>query len=161
VYREVTFERTLDGNKQDATIRPSVRRMIVLKPTELKDTLPRPVPFSPDGPLTVGELDLVRTDMFNPAQVPGLLAPNAVKPGPTWKAYPAAVGEIKNLEKVEEGEITVEFVAVVKLNGKQMARLKVSGTVRGVDEDGPSRQKFEGTAFYDLNAGLLTYLSVK
>jgi hypothetical protein len=161
VYREVAFERTLDGNKQDASIRPSVRRMVVMKPIELKDTLPRPVPFSPDGPLTVGELDLVRTDMFNPAMVPGLLPPNAVKPGATWKASAVAVGELTNLEKVEDGSITVEFVGIVRPNGKQLARLKISGTVRGVDEDGPSRQKFDGTAYFDLDAGLLTYLSVK
>ena len=34
-----------------------------------------PRPFSPDGPLTWGEIDVVRTDVFNPAAIPGLLPP--------------------------------------------------------------------------------------
>jgi hypothetical protein len=161
VYREAAFERTQDGVKLEASIRPSVRRMVIYRPLELKDALARPVPFSPDGPLTFGELDVVRTDVFNPALIPGLLPPNAVKPGATWKAAAAAVAELTNLEKVDEGSLTIEFVGIVKPNGKQLARLKVGGTVRGVDEDGPSRQKLDGTAYFDLDAGLLTYLSLK
>jgi hypothetical protein len=161
VYREVGFERTLGALKQDATIRPSVRRMVVIRPLALKDALPRPVPFSPDGPLTLGELDIVRTDVFNPALVPGLLPTGAVKPGASWKASAVAVGELTNVEKVEEGAVAVEFVGVAKPGGKNLARLKIAGTVRGVNEDGPCRHKIEGTAYFDLDANLLTYLSVK
>jgi hypothetical protein len=160
-YREVAFERTLGALKQDATIRPSVRRMVVIRPLALKDALPRPVPFSPDGPLTLGELDIVRTDVFAPALVPGLLPAGAVKPGAKWKASAVAVGELTNLEKVEDGAVTVEFVGVAKPGGKSLARLKISGTVRGVNEDGPCRHKIDGTAYFDLGAHLLSYLSVR
>jgi hypothetical protein len=160
-YREVAFDRALGDIKQDASIRPSVRRMVVIRPKALKDALARPVPFSPDGPLTLGELDIVRTDVFAPALVPGLLPPGAVKPGATWKASADAVSELTNVEKVEEGGVTVEFVGIAKPGGKQLARLKVSGTVRGVNEDGPCRHKLDGTAYFDLDANLLTYLSVK
>jgi hypothetical protein len=161
MYREVAFEKTIDDVKLDAGIRPSVRRMVVLKPIEQKDSLPRPVPFSPDGPLTLGELEIVSIDIFNPTLVPGLLPPNAVKPGQSWKASAAAIGELTNLEKVEEGSVAVEFVGIVKPNGKELARLKIAGIVRGVDKDGPSRHKLEGTAYFDLNARLLTYVSMK
>jgi hypothetical protein len=47
------------------------------------------------------------------------------------------------------------------VSGKSLARLKISGTVRGVNEDGPNRQKLEGTAYFDLDASVLTYLSVR
>lgn len=163
IYRDVMFERTIDNMKQDASIRSSVRRMVVLKPipAEQKDSLPRPVPFSPDGPLTLGELEIVSIDMFNPSLVPGLLPPNAVKPGQSWKASTAAIGELTNLEKVEEGSVAVEFVGIAKPAGKQLARLKISGSVRGVDKDGPSRHKLDGTAYFDFSAGLLTYVSMK
>ncbi len=154
-YREVEFERTVGGAKQDAGIRPSVRRMVVIKAGERK------APFSPDGPMTWGELDVVRTDVFNPALIPGLLPPNAVKPGQAWKASAAAVAELTDMEKVEEGAIAVEFVGATKVGGKQLARLKIGGTVRGVNEDGPNRQKLDGTAYFDPEAGILTYLSVK
>lgn len=154
-YRDVSFERTVGEVKQDAGIRPSVRRMVVIKAGERK------APFSPDGPLTWGEIDVVRTDVFNPALVPGLLPTGAVNPGQSWKASSAAVAELTDMEKVEEGAITVEFVGTPKLNGKPMARLKLSGTVRGVNEDGPNRQTVEGTAYFDLESNCLTYLSVK
>lgn len=154
-YREVEFARTVGDVKQDAGIRPSVRRMVVIKSGEKK------APFSPDGPLTWGEIDVVRTDVFVPGLVPGLLPPNAVKPGATWKATAAAVAELTDLEKVEEGAVTVEFVGIAKLDAKRLARLKLSGTVRGVNQDGPSRQKIDGTAYFDLDANILSYLSVR
>ncbi len=154
-YRDVEFERTVGEAKQDAIIRPSVRRMVVIKSGSRK------APFSPDGPMTWGELDVVRTDVFNPALIPGLLPTAPVKPGQSWKASAASVAELTDMEKVEDGAIAVEFVGVAKVGGKQLARLKISGTVRGVNEDGPNRQKLDGTAYFDPESGILTYLSVK
>lgn len=154
-YRTVSFERTVGEAKQDAGIRPSVRRMVLIKSGARK------APFSPDGPLTWGEIDVVRTDVFTPVLVPGLLPPNAVRPGQSWKASAAAVSELTDMEKIEDGAITVEFVGVAKLNERRLARLKLSGTIRGVNEDGPNRQKIDGTAYFDLDSNVLTYLSVK
>lgn len=154
-YREADFKRTVGTNAQDAGIRPSVRRMVVIRAGD------RRAPFSPDGPLTWAEIDVVRTDVFNPAAVPGLLPPGPVKPGQTWKVTAAAVAELTDMGKVDEGGLTVEFVGVTAVEGKRVARLKVSGTVRGVNEDGPNRQKLDGTAFFNLDAGMLTYLSVR
>jgi hypothetical protein len=154
-YREVEFERTIGDTKQDAGIRPSVRRMVIIRSGQRK------APFSPDGPLTWGEIDVVRTDVFNPALIPGLLPRDPVKPGQSWKASAASVAELTDMEKVEDGALTVELVGVTRVAGKRVARLKVSGTVRGVNEDGPNRQKLDGTAYFDLDGGILSYLSVK
>ncbi|HEX4609969.1 MAG TPA: hypothetical protein VH092_17380 [Urbifossiella sp.] len=155
VYHEVEFRRMVGTTVQDAGIRPSVRRMVLIRAGD------RRAPFSPDGPLTWGEIDVVRTDVFTPAAVPGLLPAGPVKAGQKWPASPAAVAELTDMEKVDEGGLTVEFVGVTAFDGKRLARLRVSGTVRGVNEDGPNRQKLEGTAFFDLDAKLLTRLSVK
>ena len=154
-YREVDFDRTIGSAKQDAGLRPSVRRMVIIKSGTRK------APFSPDGPLMWSEIDLVRTDVFNPALIPGLLPENPVKPGASWKASASAVSELTDMEKVEEGSITVEFVGVVRPGGKSLARLKITGTVRGVNADGPNRQKFDGTAYFDFDAKIVTYLSVR
>jgi len=154
-YREVEFTRTLGDTTQDAGIRPSVRRMVIIKSEN------RRAPFSPDGPLTWGEIDVVRTDVFNPSVVPGLLPVGPVKKGQTWKASAAAVSELTDMEKVEEGEITVEFLGEITVDKKRVARLKIAGTIKGVNEDGPNRQKLEGTAYFDLEANMLTYLSLK
>jgi len=154
-YREVEFKRVVGTNLQDAAIRPSVRRMVVIRSNGNR------APFSPDGPLTWGEIDLVRTDVFNPAAVPGLLPNGPVKPGQSWKASDAAVAEITDMQKVDEGGLTVEFTGMTTLSGKAAAKLRLSGTVRGVNEDGPSRQKLEGTAYFLTESGLLSYLSIK
>ena len=154
-YRDVEFKRTMGSTTQDTSIRPSVRRMVV------RAANGKNVPFSPDGPLTFGEIDVVKSDVFSQVAVPGLLPAGAVRPGQTWKASPAAVTEITGMEKVEAGDLTVEFVGVTVVDRKRVARLKVTGSVRGVDQDGPGRLKLDATAYFDLDARLLTYLSVK
>jgi hypothetical protein len=154
-YREVDFLRKTGSNQQEAGIRQSVRRLVIIKSEN------RRAPFSPDGPLTWGEIDVVRTDVFNPVVIPGLLPVNAVRKGQTWKASAAAVAELTDMEKVESGEITVEFEGVTEIDKRHVARLKLSGTIRGVNEDGPNQQQLEGHAFFDLDAGLLSYLSLK
>jgi hypothetical protein len=155
VYREVEFARRLGDTAQEAGVRPSVRRMVVVRSGN------RRAPFSPDGPLTWGEIDVVRTDVFNPAMVPGLLPAGPVKRGQTWKASAAAVAELTDLQEVEAGEVTVEFLGVTEVEGRRVARLKVSGSVRGLNEDGPNLQRLEGTVYFDLEAGLLSYLSLR
>jgi hypothetical protein len=154
-YREVDFQRKTGSNQQDAGIRQSVRRMVIIKSAN------RRAPFSPDGPLTWGEIDVVRTDVFNPVVIPGLLPTAPVRKGQSWKASAAAVAELTDMEKVESGEITVELEGVTEIERRQVARLKISGAIQGVNEDGPNQQKLEGHAFFDLDAGLLTYLSLK
>ena len=57
----IDLDRTVGDKPQEATLRPSVRRLVILR------TGHREVPFSPDGPLTWAEIDLVRTDVFTPA----------------------------------------------------------------------------------------------
>jgi hypothetical protein len=155
IYREADFVRVVGGATQDAGIRPSVRRMVIIK------TDGRRAPFSPDGPLTWGEIDVVRTDVFNPAVVPGLLPAGPVKKGQTWKVSTAAVAELTDMEKVDSGEIAIELIGVTEIDRKRVARLKLSGIVKGVNEDGPNEQTLDGTAFFDLDAGVLTYLSIK
>jgi hypothetical protein len=154
-YREVAFVRTLGDFTQDAGIRPSVRRMVVIQADN------RRAPFSPDGPLTWGEIDVVRTDVFNPTLVPGLLPAAPVRIGQTWTATGAAVTELTDLRKVESGELTVELLGVTTVQQRRVARLKITGTIRGINDDGPNCQKLEGTAYFDLDGKFLSYLSLK
>ncbi|OWK34465.1 hypothetical protein [Fimbriiglobus ruber] len=156
VYRETEFARTIDGKEQKADIRPAVRRMVVLRSERGKK-----VPFSPDGPLTWSEIDLIRTDLFSLALVTGLLPAKPVSPGDKWNASPNAVGDLTDFDPIEEGGLVVEFLSVVTLNNKKYAKLQISGTVKGVTDDGPSRQQLSGTAYFDLEANRLTYLNLK
>src|SRR5439155_13817583 len=154
IYRRVDLDRTVGDKPQDVTIRPAVRRMVILR------TGHREVPFSPDGPLTWSEIDLVRTDVFTPALI-GLLPERAVAPGDRWPAAAAAVEELTDLEKIEEGSLECRFDEITSLAGRRLARVRLVGSVRGVNEDGPNRQQFDGYYYFDLTSNPLPYLSLE
>lgn len=154
-YRTVDFSRTVGGREQKADIRPEVRRMVVMRSDKGKKA-----PFSPDGPLAFDDIDVVKSDLFCPALVPGLLPAKAVTAGTRWRATDEAVADLTDLEKVEGGGLDVEFVGVIESNKRKYAKLSLSGTVKGTSEDGPSRQQIDGTAYFDLEANRLSYLKL-
>jgi hypothetical protein len=47
------------------------------------------------------------------------------------------------------------------LGGRRLARVTFVGTVRGVSEDGPSRQQLDGFYYFDLESSHLSYLTLK
>ena len=130
-------------------------RLVVLRSENGKKA-----PFSPDGPLLWSEIDAVKHDIFTPVLVAGLLPRDEVKPGAKWTASPAAIAELTDLDTVAEGGLAVEFSTVVTLNERKLAKLTITGSVRGTNEDGPTRQKLDGTAYFDLAAGRLAYLKL-
>jgi hypothetical protein len=154
ICRKMDFQRKVGNQPQQSSLRPAVRRLVVLRLQNAE------VPFSPDGPLTWGEIDLVRTDVFTPA-LTGLLPDRAVRPGDRWPAGAAAVQELTDLERVEEGQIECRFEQVTVVERRRFARIALSGTVRGVNEDGPSRQKLDGYFLFDLESQHLSYLSLR
>jgi len=143
VYKQIDFRRTTGDRTQQVTLRPEVRRLVLVR----KDNLE--VPFSPDGPLTWGELDIIRTDVYSPALV-GLLPTEAVQPGASWPATADAIKELTDLDAIDQGSVDVSFVQVTTFNNRRLAQLRLKGAVKGVNEDGPNRQSFEGTAYFDL-----------
>jgi hypothetical protein len=154
IFRRIDFQRRIGDRPQETTIRPSVRRMVVLR---LKNA---EVPFSPDGPMTWGEIDLVRTDVFTPA-LAGLLPDKAVRPGEHWIATTSAVQELTDMERIDEGQVECRFEQITTLSGRRHARVAFTGTVRGINEDGPNRQQLDGYLFFDLESNHLSYVSLK
>ena len=115
ICRRVDFQRTVGDSKQEATIRPAVRRLILLRHNNQE------VPFSPDGPLTWGEIDQVRTDVFTPALV-GLFPANAVRVGERWTAANTAIQELTDLERIEESKIECRPLAATKAGRMTVVR---------------------------------------
>ena len=148
-----TLRRTVGNQPQQSTIRPQARRLVLLRLGQAE------VPFSPDGPLTWAEIDLVRTDVFTPA-LAGMLPVGAVRPGDRWQASREAVQELTDLEKIDEGELTCKFEGLVTVGNRRHARVNFNGSVRGLGEDGPSRHQLDGYFFFDLESNHLSYLSV-
>jgi hypothetical protein len=153
IYRRLEMARQLGEQPQKSSLRPEVRRQVILRQNNLK------APFSPDGPLLWGEIELVRRD-FTPA-LTGLLPEYAVRVGDRWTASAAAVEELTGVEKVEDGKIDCRLEEVAVLAGRRHARVSLKGTVRGVNEDGPTRHQVDGYLFFDLESNHLSYLSFK
>lgn len=153
LYRRTDLQRTIGGKPQESSIRPNVRRMVIMRSGH------KEVPFSPDGPLTWHEIDLVRTDVFTPA-LAALLPDRPVSVGDRWPAGPAAVEELTDIDKVEDGGLECRFDEVTTLAGRRLARIRLTGTVRGVNEDGPNKQALDGYFYFDLGSNHLSYLSV-
>ncbi|HEX4592015.1 MAG TPA: hypothetical protein VH120_18925 [Gemmataceae bacterium] len=154
IYRRVELERTVDDQSQETTLRPAVRRLVILRNGH------REVPFSPDGPLTWGEVHLISKDVFTPMLATALLPERSVSPGDRWQAKPGAAQELTDLEQIEGG-LECRFVEITTLAGRWLARVNFAGTVRGVSEDGPSRQALDGFYYFDLESSHLSYLSLK
>src|SRR5262249_2691925 len=122
IFEKVELKRTIGEQEQATTIRPGVRRQVILRKAN------REVPFSPDGPLQWEEIDLVRTDVFTPALV-GLLPPNPVKPGDSWDAASAAIQELTDYEKPPAEKVRCTFAGYENEGGaKRYAVIRFEGT---------------------------------
>jgi hypothetical protein len=153
ICRRTEVRRTIGSREQENSLRQAVRRLVLLRNGNTE------VPFSPDGPLLWGEIDLVRTDVFTPA-LRGLLPERAVKVGDTWTAAEAAVQELTDL-RIEDGKIECKLEEMTTLEKRRHARIAFRGTVAGKSEDGPSRQQLEGYLFFDLESNHLSYLFLR
>jgi hypothetical protein len=152
IYRQMDFKRTVGDQKQASSIRGNVRRMVLIKLKQAE------VPFSPDGPLTWGEIDLVRTDVFCPA-LQGLLPTKEVRIGERWDADVRAVEELTDLEQ-SKGNLECRLQEVVVRGGRRFAQVGFTGKITGVNDDGPNRQELEGYFYFDLQSNYLSYLYV-
>ena len=153
--QRVDFRRTVGDRPQESSLRPAVRRLVLLR--EARD---KKAPFSPDGPLTWGEIDLIRTDTFVPALL-GLLPAEAVKPGENWVAGTEAVQELTGLLSLDEGKLECRLEQITPPGQPRQARVALAGTVRGMTADGTSRQQLKGHYLFDLENGRLTYLELR
>ncbi|MFO0930587.1 MAG: hypothetical protein U0736_26740, partial [Gemmataceae bacterium] len=150
-YDKMEFRRTLAGQPQELTLRPEVRRQVLLRKGNTE------VPFSPEGPLTWGEIDAVRTDVFIPA-LTGLFPTKPVQVGDRWTADTMAVQELTDLEKINNGTLECRLERVE--SGGRRARVTFNGIIRGVGEDGPVRHRLQGTYHFDLVDGYLADLTL-
>ena len=140
------FKRTLAGQKQELSLRPAVKRLVVTRRGHVENG------FSPDGPLTWGELDVIRTDVFIPA-LAGLLPARAVAEGDRWDATVAAAQELTDLEKVDSGGIECRLEKISKAGKRRLAKVSFKGTVKGVGEDGTATHRVEGSFHHDIEGG--------
>ncbi|MGH7221692.1 MAG: hypothetical protein ACRELF_00525, partial [Gemmataceae bacterium] len=149
--RRTDFRRTIGDRPQENSLRPEVRRLILLRQKN------KEVPFSPDGPLMWGEIDLIRTDVFTPA-LAGLLPGHAVRRGDRWSATQSAIQELTDQDRIEEGSLECRLEQLTTVEKRRHARISFHGAIRGANEDGPNRQELDGYFYFDLQSNHLSYL---
>lgn len=152
-YRNIDFRRTVGDRPQEISLRPEVRRLVLMKKGHAK------VPFSPDGPLTWNEIDMLRTDIFIP-ELGGLLPGRAVKPGDIWAVRESTIVELTDMEKIERGTLNAKFETEETIGGRRVAHITLRGELTGINEDGPNRQRINGRMYFDLKGEFISYLSI-
>jgi hypothetical protein len=154
LYRKIDLQRKIGQRDQKTTLRPEVRRLVLVRKPDAK------MCFSPDGPLIWNEIDLVRADVFIPA-LTGLLPEQAVKPGDRWKGNLAAMQELTDLEGIsDDSKIDLRLDQVTTINGRRYARVELTGVVKGTNEDGLNRQHLDAYFLFDLESQHLAFLSL-
>ncbi len=153
-YKRMEFSRKTAGNEQQSSLRDSVRRLVVIRHKQME------VPFSPDGPLLWGEIDLIRTDVFAPALV-GLMPDSVVSIGDQWRASDTAIKELTDLQKIDSSQLVCKFQSITNFGRRRFARVSLAGKVQGLGEDGKARHDLDGFCLFDLDSKRLSYLSLQ
>lgn len=153
-YQTLDFERKVGGEPQRTRLRPEAARLVILRHNQYE------VPFCPAGPLTPGEIELVRTDVFTPA-LAGLFPAQAVMVGESWRADTVAIQELTDLDKIEKADLKCTFERITTLLGRRNAHVKFEGKAKGVGEDGNALHDIVGSYYVDIDNGFLSYVYVK
>ena len=128
----------------NATLRPAVRLIVAQGQADGLEL------FSPSGPLTYGELELVRIPGDTLA-VLALLPASAVETGESWKAPGWSLPLLSGQEAIEKGELTVKLESIES----DTARISFAGEVTGAALGAPSVVGIEGHLLFDLEQKLV------
>ncbi len=148
-YQSATAKITLRQAELTNTLREG-RRLIAVEPAGQQAVL-----FSPAGPLTREELELLQTPGSGLA-LEALLPPRILKLGGHWQIADDAAGKLLGLDVVNQQNITATLdsakdgVAVVSLVGK------VAGSVGGVSSD----IDLKGKLNFNLQQRAVTWLTL-
>lgn len=153
LIQKMDFARKVGEQDQENKLRPDVSLLVIQRLDNVE------VPFSPHGPLLLGEIELVRTDVFTPA-LAGLLPKVPAKTGDEWAADLDAIKELTDLEKIAKGGLTCRFEGIDRVNA-QLARVGFKGVINGVGEDGPAQHELEGYFNFDLKSNHISYVSLQ
>ena len=147
-YLVLEAEQKIGNDSTQAKLRPQLQH-VVLDRKGLQA-----VTFSPDGPMLIGELEQVRTDVFLP-RLTGLLPKQDVVPGNSWKATNEAVQELTDMQKVDSGSLHCVFS---QMETADVALIKFDGQVTGATPTGSNQQTIQGNYRFDLKAQRLVAL---
>ncbi len=112
--------------------------------------------FSPAGPLTYDELDLLQIPGDSLALL-GLLPDRAVEPGETWKPAEWVMQTLTGLETVEKSKLVCKLVSVTNFQ----ANVDLDGEVEGADMGTTSKVTLTGSFIFDLKQNCITTVELQ
>ncbi len=138
-YSEASASTAVSGDHFDRTLPPD-RRLIATQ--RGADGL---VCYSPAGPLTRDELDLV-TEHFDPQCLSGLLPGRAVQIGDTWPIADSAAHAASLLDSLVKNGLTGKLTAIAA----GTAAFAIEGSVEGIENGAKATIAVSATGKYDL-----------
>ena len=137
------------GQTSNSLLRKSLRLIVAHGQPEGIDL------FSPSGPLTDRELDLLHVPGDSLA-VAGLLPDSKVEQGETWKPAEWILPLLTGVDAIEKGELTCKL-AIVK---PDVARVEFAGEVAGATVGAAAAIRVEGHLLYDREQKLVTSIEL-
>jgi hypothetical protein len=150
LYQTAQAQIEVEGQKDDTRLSINRRLICVRK-------LPKSLTyFSPEGPVTRDDLELIETQ-FDPAALTEILPTELVTPGKTWRPHADSVATVLGLESVTRTTLQCT------LNRPQGSRLKidVTGEAEGITLGAKSTIKVNGHLIYDKGDGRVTEVDVR
>ncbi len=111
--------------------------------------------YSPSGPLTYNELELLHVP-GDSLTVLALLPDSAVEPDETWKAPSWLVPLVTGLEAVEKGDLTCRVLSV----NSNVAKIGFQGEIFGATVGAASSIQVDGVLHYDREQKLISRVEV-
>jgi hypothetical protein len=133
-----------------SALRPEVSLLVA----EIRDGAP--FAFSPGGPMTRAELELVQGPC-DPLALSGMLPAKPVAVGARWPIGAEAVRALSGYDALAANTLT----ATLEAADESSARVRFKGEVRGAVLGGEGTIRCEGAFTFDRRAGLLDHLTVE
>lgn len=147
-YEGAGASAVVGGEKVDRALPDDRRLVVAVRNSE------GPFCFSPAGPLTRDELDLI-TEHFNPQCVAGLLPNKAVNIGDTWEVSPAAAQAACLFDGLLKNGLVGKLTAAV--NGS--ATFTIEGVAEGIENGAKVALAVAATGTFDTAAKRVTALT--
>jgi hypothetical protein len=139
-YTQASLESSVRDSRTTRTLREAVRVVV----NEIRGG--RPFLFSPSGPLTVEEFDMLQGEApMNTLLVGQLLSPELVAPGDAWKPADAVVAALLNLDAITTNAGEVKLVEVKDAT----ARFEIGGKIEGQVSGATTKQALTGQIVFD------------
>jgi hypothetical protein len=148
-YRRCDAVIKIDKGSTKARLRDD-RRLIAVAADKAQVTM-----FSPSGPLSQEELDLIEIPASS-LLVERLLPDRPVVPGDRWQHEDSLVAALLNLDAISESDVATVF----KEATPAAAQLELTGTVHGAIDGVSTEIELKGRYKFDLKLKRITWLAL-